>query len=85
MEHKFHPTRKWRFDFAWPTQRIAVEVEGGVFARGRHTRPAGFIADCEKYSCAALDGWMVLRFVPLKGWCAGAVEMIRKALEVRHA
>lgn len=30
-EFRFHPTRKWRFDFAWEAERIAVELEGGVF------------------------------------------------------
>ena len=27
------PERKWRFDYSWPAQMIAVEREGGVFAR----------------------------------------------------
>lgn len=59
---KFHPTRKWEFDFAWPDKMIAVEVEGGVWTNGRHTRGAGFIADCEKYNAATLLGWKVFRF-----------------------
>lgn len=53
--------RKWRFDFAWPAQRVALEVEGGVWTGGRHTRGAGFIADCEKYNHLAIAGWVVLR------------------------
>jgi very-short-patch-repair endonuclease len=60
-EHRFHPTRKWRFDFAWPANRLACEVEGGVYTNGRHTRGAGFTADCEKYNEAAADGWTVIR------------------------
>ena len=61
-EFRFAPPRKWRFDFAWPTYKLAVEVEGGVGNGGRHTRLAGFEDDCEKYNAAALDGWAVLRF-----------------------
>ena len=61
-EFRFAPPRKWRFDFAWPTCKLAVEVEGGVGNGGRHTRLAGFEEDCEKYNAAALDGWTVLRF-----------------------
>lgn len=60
-EYKFHATRNWRFDFAWPEARVAVEIEGGVWKGGRHTRGAGFIGDCEKYNAAVLDGWRVFR------------------------
>ena len=51
----------WRFDMAWPRLMLAVEVEGGIWARGRHVRGKGFEADCEKYNEAALAGWRVLR------------------------
>jgi len=61
-EYRFHDKRRWRFDFAWPEQKLAVEIEGGVWTNGRHTRGAGFIADSEKYNTAALLGWKVLRF-----------------------
>lgn len=60
-EHKFHPERRWRFDFAWPDQMLAVEVEGGTWAGGRHTSGAGFEKDCEKYAEALILGWRVLR------------------------
>jgi very-short-patch-repair endonuclease len=61
-EYVFAKPRGWRFDFAWPTQRLAVEIEGGVWTQGRHTRGAGFVADMEKYNAATLLGWRVLRF-----------------------
>ena len=61
-EYRFHPTRKWRFDFAWPEARVAVEVEGGTWDRGRHTRGAGYAGDCAKYNAAVMSGWRVLRF-----------------------
>jgi len=60
-EHQFHETRKWRFDFAWPELKVAAEVEGGTWVKGRHTRGAGYSADAEKYNTAMLDGWMVMR------------------------
>ncbi len=63
-EHKFHPTRKWRFDFAYPIRRIAIEIEGGVWSGGAHTRGKGFSEDCEKYLEALLLGWRVVRLVP---------------------
>lgn len=60
-EYPFHPERRWRFDFAWPDKRVAVEIEGGVWSGGRHTRGAGFIEDCQKYNNAAALGWRVFR------------------------
>lgn len=60
-EYIFHPTRKWRFDFAWPDIKFAVEVEGGIHVQGAHTRGAHFRSDCEKYAEALLLGWRVLR------------------------
>ena len=61
-QHSFHPTRKWAFDFAWPEIKLAVEIEGGTWSKGRHTQGSGFEKDCEKYNAAALAGWLVLRF-----------------------
>lgn len=61
MEYVFHETRKWRFDFAWPDLKVALEVEGGTWSNGRHTRGKGFADDCEKYAEACIDGWQVIR------------------------
>ena len=61
-EYRFHPTRKWRADFCWPAHKLIVEVEGGVWSKGRHVRGKGFIDDCEKYNEAACYDWTVLRF-----------------------
>ena len=60
-EYRFHAKRRWRFDFAWPQYLLAVEVEGGVYSGGRHTRGSGFEKDCEKYNAATKLGWRVLR------------------------
>lgn len=61
-EHRFHPIRKWRFDFAWPEVKVAAECEGGTWSGGRHTTGKGFEADCSKYNHAAQEGWQVYRF-----------------------
>lgn len=63
-EYRFHPTRKWRFDYCWVAQKVALEVEGGVWVRGRHSRGAGMIGDMEKYNRATVLGWRVLRTTP---------------------
>lgn len=64
VEYRFHPIRKWRFDAAYPEQKIAFEVEGGTWAGGRHVNPIGFEKDCEKYNTATKMGWRVYRLTP---------------------
>lgn len=61
-EHRFHPVRRWRFDFADTKNMIAVELEGGIWVGGRHNRGNGFQADTEKYNKATVMGWRVLRY-----------------------
>ena len=60
-EFQFHPTRKWRFDFAWPQIRLAVEIEGLTADGGRHQRIGGFSADLAKYHAAWMLNWRVYR------------------------
>lgn len=62
-EFRFHPTRKWRADYAHLESRTLIELEGGVWVGGRHNRAAGFVADSEKYLEATLAGWRVVRLV----------------------
>jgi hypothetical protein len=63
-EHQFDAQRKWRFDFAFLDQRIAVEIHGGASlgARGGHTSAAGLRRDSEKSTAANLQGWVLLTF-----------------------
>ena len=80
VEYKFHPVRRWRFDFCWPQFDLAAEVEGATWAQGRHTRGSGFAADCEKYNEAVLMGYRVLRFTAEMIESGQAIEMITKAI-----
>lgn len=63
-EYAFHPKRKWRFDFAFPLHRVAVEIDGGIWSQGRHTRGSGYLRDLVKFNTAALLGWRVLKYPP---------------------
>ena len=84
-EWKFHPKRRWRFDWAIigakPSMKIGVEIEGGAWTQGRHTRGAGFVKDMEKYNHAALLGWRVLRFTPQDVLNGKAIAFIRRVLD----
>lgn len=79
-EHRFHVRRRWRFDAAWPEHMLALEVEGGVWTAGRHTRGSGFLADMEKYSEAAALGWRILRCTPDTLTNQATLDLIRRAL-----
>jgi very-short-patch-repair endonuclease len=72
--------RRWRVDFAHAEKRIAVEVEGGTWSGGRHTRGKGFEQDCEKYAALTLDGWRVLRVTGKHIKSGEAVAWIERAL-----
>lgn len=82
-EYKFHPTRKWRFDYAFPFLMIAVEVDGGVWTGGRHTNPAGYINDMEKLNTAASMGWLVLRITTDDRFASKTYDLIKNTIEYR--
>lgn len=75
QEYKFHPKRKWRADFHIVGKKILVEVEGGVWSGGRHTRGNGYIGDMEKYNAAVVMGYQVLRF---------STEQVKSGLAVQQ-
>lgn len=81
-EYRCVPGRRWRFDLAFPDHRVAIEVHGGVWTRGRHNRPQGFINDRQKMNAAALLGWLVLEYTTddLKGRMPEVVNEITAAV-----
>ena len=79
-ELRFAPPRRWRFDVAWPERLLAVEVDGGSWVGGRHTRGAGYEAGCRKTNAAVLLGWRVLRVTPGMIASGEAVAVIGAAL-----
>lgn len=82
-EHQFHPTRKWRFDWAWIDEKIGVEIDGGMWKQGggRHQRGDGYADDCVKLNEAVLLGWRVLRFTTEQVAGGYALATVQKALE----
>lgn len=82
-EFKFHPTRKWRFDLAWPDHKIALEIEGGIWTGGRHSRGGiGFLKDMEKYNEAGKLGWRIFRCTPTEFKKGIAQSYIKEVFEV---
>lgn len=83
-EYMFHPTRKWRFDFAIPSHKIAIEIDGGVWNYGRHNRAQGYIADMKKFNAAASLGWIVLKFTPDEQYRRATFDIIRETIKNRE-
>lgn len=84
-EYRFHPKRRWRFDFAWPDSRLAVEVQGGTFSRRRsgHSSGMGLQNDYDKLNAAAVLGWRVLQFSAkhLQETPVQVADVVREILE----
>ena len=90
-EHPFHPSRGWRFDFAWPAFRVALEVEGGIFGgtdpktgrkfKGAHSSVGGILRDIEKYNEGVAHGWRILRTPPDRLFSDTTVDLLRRTLK----
>jgi very-short-patch-repair endonuclease len=90
-EFRFHPRRRWRADFAidhkvlqgaWPVYlgKILVEIDGGAFIGGRHSRGQGVANDAEKQSAAAILGYRVIRATPAQVADGSCLSWIQQAL-----
>jgi hypothetical protein len=79
-EVRFHPERLWRFDWGWENWLVALEQEGGLWVRGRHSRASGFEADCIKYAEAMLLGWVVFRASPKQIQDGTVLSWLQRAL-----
>ncbi|MDM1760677.1 hypothetical protein [Acinetobacter sp. 251-1] len=80
-EFQFNPERKWRADFYIVGSNVLIEVEGGIWSGGRHTRGKGYIADMEKYNSAQLLGYSVYRYSTEQVKSGKAIEDIRRLVE----
>ena len=51
--------RKFRFDYAWPEEWVALELQGGIYLAGKggHVAPKRFQNDCDKFNRAVCAGW----------------------------
>lgn len=83
-EYKFDAKRKFRFDFYVESNglKVALELEGGIWSKGRHTRPTGFLRDMEKYNLAASMGILVFR-IPSHDISAKWISPIVKSINQR--
>jgi very-short-patch-repair endonuclease len=83
-EYRFDSTRQWKFDACFPSRKIAVEVEGGIWKYGRHNRAIGYMADLEKYNSAAALGYRIFRFTWQQIGDGSAVQLLIQVLAARE-
>jgi hypothetical protein len=84
-EHRFAPPRRWRFDFAWPSLKVAIEVQGGIWTQGRHTQGAALLKEWEKLNTAALAGWRVLFVQPVDLPRATTIYMLKQIFKLNES
>jgi len=81
-EHRFHPVRKWRLDFAHLETKVGIELQGGVFSGGRHARGYGIVGDYEKGNEAIFCGWVIIQ-LSAKQITTENIEKIRELIAKR--
>ena len=79
-EYKFHPTRRFRIDY-FHDSGVAIEIEGGIWIRGRHNRGMGFLSDMQKYNLMSERGILLFRLPANKiaaSWVLPIIETINR-------
>ena len=90
-EYPFNPTRRFRFDYAFPRVKIAVEVDGGLFNSyqgkhaGRHSGGMGQKVDMDKGNLACADDWLVFHFIPDEMFALENRKMLHEAILMRKS
>ncbi len=95
-EYRFHPLRRWKFDWCWPELFLALEQEGGIYGRGKkcpacgrrpvgaHSSIANMKRDIEKYREAAILGYLVIRCLPDEIADGSIFPVLKRAVEARQ-
>lgn len=83
FEHQHIPGRKFRLDVAWPEHKVGIEVQGGVWTRGKHGRGSGIVKDVEKRNLQLIHGWSVIEVQPSELCMQETVEMVKAVIGIR--
>ena len=81
-EYAAVPGRRFRWDFAWPEQRVLVEINGGTYAHMGHSTGPGIARDYEKSNLAMLAGWRTFVFDRRMVEAGAALDITAKALGI---
>ena len=79
-EYRAIPGRKFRFDFAFLRERLLVEINGGTYNGGAHSRGVGLNRDYEKGNLAVVNNWRVLSFDTKQVKSGAALEVVEQLI-----
>lgn len=88
-EYRFSPKRRYRMDYAWVNEKVAVEIQGGIWIKGlsgrggAHSLPSNIIRDMEKSNLAQLLGWKLFKFTPQQLKTGEAQSFMREVFNVK--
>lgn len=82
IEYRFHPVRKWRIDYFFVRARVGLEVQGGIFIQGRHSRGASLLKEYEKLNEAAAMGIRMLYCTPQQLKKGEILPVLKRALGI---
>jgi hypothetical protein len=73
--------RRFTWDFAWPKERLLVDIQGAVWVDHKgHSSGTGITRDCEKLCLAVISGYRVMLVTGPQVEGGQAVEWVRQAL-----
>jgi len=84
-EYRAIPGRKFPYDFAFVSEKILIEIQGGTYMNGAHNRGVGINRDCEKAQLAVIHGWRLLPFDTKQVKSGAALEVVEKLIGGDHA
>lgn len=82
LQAKLIKTRRWQYDFTWEREKVIVEIEGGTWIAGRHSRGKGYLNDCDKQNAVMMLGYRLFKFTTdhINNDPHSAILMIKTAL-----
>jgi len=84
-EFFFSTQRLYRFDYAIPEYKIAIEQEGGIHLKGNsgHSSGTGIQRDMDKNNLAISQGWVIIRRTPDQMCTIETIELIKSVIKQR--
>lgn len=84
-EYAAIPGRKFRWDFAFVSEKVLIEIQGGTYNGGAHGRGTGIHRDCEKARLASQHGWYTMPFDTKDVKNLDVAKEVHKVLEQRKS